>query len=70
MKTVHGLVAASLLVATLSASPVGAASLLGGLINTGADSGNSSGVVSNNSDGSVGVGGSNGVSVNLNGLAG
>jgi hypothetical protein len=43
---------------------------LGGLINTGSDSGNGSGLVSSNDNGSIGVGGSGGVSVNLGGALG
>jgi len=59
-----------LLAIALAPLPAQSASLLGGLLNTGADSGNSSGLISNNSNGSIGVGGSNGVSVNLGGLSG
>jgi len=70
MHKVYGFVAAGVVLALMGATPVGAASLLGGLINTGSDSGNSPGLLSSNSDGSLGVGGSNGVSVNLGGLTG
>jgi hypothetical protein len=70
MHKINGFVAAGVVLALMAATPVNAASLLGGLINTGTDSGNSGGLVSNNSDGSIGVGGSDGVSVNLGGLTG
>lgn len=70
MKIVHGLITAGLFAAALYSAPTAAASLLGGLINTGSDSGNSSGLVSSNDNGSIGVGGSNGLSVNLGGLTG
>jgi len=56
--------------ALVIATPASSASLLGGLIGTGADSGNSSDIVSNNSNGSIGAGGTNGVSVNTGGLSG
>lgn len=69
MKVILGLIAASVFSVTM-ATPAAPASLLGGLINTGSDSGNGSGLISNNSNGSLGVGGSNGVSVNLGGLGG
>jgi hypothetical protein len=70
LNKIYGFVAASILVAFIITPPVSAASLLGGLINTGADSGNSGDLVSNNSNGSIGVGGSDGASVNLGGLTG
>jgi hypothetical protein len=70
MHKINGLMAGGIVLALLAATPAGAASLLGGLINTGTDSGNSNSLVSNNPDGSIGVGGSNGVSVNLGGLTG
>lgn len=69
MKLIFSLVAAGVLSVAV-ATPGSAASLLGGLINTGSDSGNGSGLVSTNSNGSIGVGGSDGVSVNLGGLGG
>ena len=67
MKIGYTLLAAGLLATVLGAQPVLSASLLGGLVNTGSDSGNGSGLISNNSDGSIGLGGSNGASVNLGG---
>ena len=70
MKITSGLIAAGLVAISLAAVPAAAASLLGGLITTGADSHNGSGLISNNSNGSVGVGGSNGAAVNLGGLTG
>jgi hypothetical protein len=70
MKTAFTLIAAGL-VTLAFASPSPAASLLGGLIKTGPDSGNGSGLITSNGDGGVGVGGTNGVSVNLgDGLGG
>ena len=69
MKIGYTLLAAGL-VAIALAAPAHSASLLGGLINTGADSGNGSGIVSNNDNGSIGLGGSNGVSVNPGGALG
>jgi hypothetical protein len=51
---------------TLTFTPLaGAASLLGGLITTGEDSGNAGGLVSNNDNGSLGLLGEGGVAVNL-----
>ena len=70
MNIASGLIAAGLVVMSLAAGPAGAASLLGGLITTGSDTGNGSGLISSNSNGSIGVGGSNGVAVNLGGLTG
>ena len=70
MKIGYSLLAAGLLAVALATQPAQSASLLGGLINTGADSGNGSGVVSNNDNGSIGIGGSNGASVNLGGALG
>jgi hypothetical protein len=69
MKTAFSLIAAGL-VALALVSPAPAASLLGGLIRTGVDSGNGSGLVTSNQDGSIGIGGSNGASVDLGGLGG
>lgn len=70
MNKLHGYVAVGVVLALIVATPASSASLLGGLINTGSDSGNSGDLVSSNSDGSVGVGGTNGVSVNTGGLTG
>ena len=70
MNKINGYVAAGFVLALIIATPASSASLLGGLINTGADSGNSTGLVSNNSNGSIGAGGTNGVSVNTGGLTG
>lgn len=70
MKIVHGLIAAGILAASLYSAPASALSLLGGLVNTGSDSGNGSGLVSTNDNGSIGVGGSNGISINTGGLTG
>ena len=70
MNKIYGFVAASILLALMTTAPASSASLLGGLINTGADSGNSGDLVSNNSDGSIGLGGANGASVNLGGATG
>ena len=69
MRKFHSGLVAVCVAVSLLATPVAAASLLGGLIKTGSDSGNSGGLVSTNGDGSIGVGGSGGVSVNL-GLGG
>jgi hypothetical protein len=66
----NGYAAASIALALLIASPASSASLLGGLINTGSDSGNTSDLISSNSDGSTGVGGTNGISINTGGLTG
>jgi len=66
----NGYAAASIALALLIATPASSASLLGGLINTGSDSGNTSDLISSNSDGSTGVGGTNGISINTGGLTG
>lgn len=68
MKIASGLIAAGLVAVLLAAIPAPAASLLGGLVTTGSDTGNGSGLISNNNNGSVGVGGSNGAAVNTGGL--
>lgn len=68
MKSVVGLLAAGLLATSLIPFNANAGSLLGGLITTGSDSGNSNEVVSLGSgDGgsSIGLLGSNGIAVNL-----
>lgn len=70
MNKYNGYAAASIALALLIASPASSASLLGGLINTGSDSGNTSDLISSNSDGSTGVGGTNGISINTGGLTG
>jgi hypothetical protein len=70
MKSVVGLLAASLLATSLIPLNASGASLLGGLVKTGDDSGNSNQVISvGSSDGgtSIGLLGSEGVSVNLDG---
>lgn len=68
MKPVVGLLAAGLLATSLIPLNAYAGSLLGGLVKTGSDSGNSSQIVSlgsGDNGSSVGLLGSNGVSVNL-----
>jgi len=70
MKIASGLIAAGFVAMSLAAVPAGAASLLGGLITTGSDTGNGSGLISTNSDGSIGVGGTDGAAVNLGGVTG
>ena len=70
MKSVVGLLAAGLLATSLIPLNANGASLLGGLVKTGEDSGNSNQVISlGSSDGgsSIGLLGSEGVSVNLGG---
>lgn len=68
MKSIVGLLAAGLLATSLIPLNASGASLLGGLVKTGSDSGNSNQVISlgsGNGGASVGLLGSDGVSVNL-----
>lgn len=69
MQNISKVIMAAVLAASMMISDASAASLLGGLIKTGGDSGNGDGIISTN-DGSIGALGPNGVSVNLGGLGG